>query len=420
MAALSARLLLATCSLALVIVVGSCGDDGGGAEGNRVVVGFSQIGAESGWRTANTRSIKEEAARRGIDLRFADAQGQQPNQIKALRAFIAQRVGAIAFSPVKATGWEPVLREAQRAGIPVLLTDREVEVSDPSLYATFIGSDFVLEGRMAAEWLAKKTGGKALIAELQGTPGSSPAIDRKRGFEEVLAAWPEMRIIKSQSGDFERAKGKEVFESLPQVLRRPAHHRALRPQRRHGSGGHPGHGRGWRRAGRGHPGRLHRRREGCLSRDGRRQAQLQRGVQSPDRAGGLRHHREDPRRRDRARSASSSRTRSSTSRWRRSSSTRAPTDGRVPAGSARRHPAIPRRPCPGRRGLRSRRRRDPRAHGRERGRQEHADQGGLPASTDPRPGRSGSRAAASGRDRRARPRHSGSAPSFRRSTSSPI
>jgi simple sugar transport system substrate-binding protein len=214
MAAFNRRLLLIACTLVLATSGGSCGDGGEERAGDRIVVGFSQIGAESGWRTANTRSIKEEAAKRGIDLRFSDAQGQQPNQVKALRAFIAQRVDAIAFSPTKETGWEPVLREAKRAGIPVLLTDREVEVSDPSLYVTFIGSNFVLEGRMAAEWLAEKTGGEALIAELQGTPGSSPAIDRKRGFEEAIAAHPGMRIVKSQSGNFERAKGKEVFESF--------------------------------------------------------------------------------------------------------------------------------------------------------------------------------------------------------------
>src|SRR6476619_4697661 len=109
------------------------------AAGKKIVVGFSQIGAESAWRTANTESIKSEAAKRGIDLRFADAQQKQENQIKALRSFMAQGVDVIAFSPVKETGWEPVLREIKKAGIPVILTDRTVDVSDPSLYVTFIG-----------------------------------------------------------------------------------------------------------------------------------------------------------------------------------------------------------------------------------------------------------------------------------------
>lgn len=192
----------------------SC-DRGGRARGDgKIVVGFSQIGAESAWRTANTESIKAEATKRGIELQFADAQQKQENQIKALRSFIAQGVDVIAFSPVVETGWEPVLREIKKAGIPVILSDRAVDVTDDSLYVTFIGSDFIEEGRRAANWLAKATGGKAMIAELQGTPGSAPAIDRKKGFEEVLAKHPGMRIIKSQSGDFTRAKGKEVMETF--------------------------------------------------------------------------------------------------------------------------------------------------------------------------------------------------------------
>jgi ABC-type sugar transport system substrate-binding protein len=180
----------------------------------KLVVGFSQVGAESGWRTANTESIKGEAAKRGIDLRFSDAQQKEENQIKAIRSFIAQGVDVIAFSPVVETGFEPVLQEAKKAGIPVVLSDRAVKVSDDSLYKCFLGSDFVEEGRRAANWLAEKTGGKAKIAELVGTVGSAPAIDRKKGFEEVLAKYPDMKIIKSQSGDFTRAKGKEVMEAF--------------------------------------------------------------------------------------------------------------------------------------------------------------------------------------------------------------
>jgi simple sugar transport system substrate-binding protein len=184
------------------------------AADQKLTVGFSQIGAESGWRTANTESIKSEAAKRGINLKFADAQQKQENQIKALRSFIAQGVDVIAFSPVVETGWQPVLEDIKRAKIPVVLTDRAVKVTDDSLYVTFIGSDFVEEGRRAGEWLAKASNGKAVIAELVGTPGSAPAIDRKKGFEEVLAKHPEMKIVKSQSGDFTRAKGKEVMESF--------------------------------------------------------------------------------------------------------------------------------------------------------------------------------------------------------------
>jgi ABC-type sugar transport system substrate-binding protein len=131
-----------------------------------------------------------------------------------LRSFAAQGVDVISFSPVVTTGWEPVLREIKRKNIPVVLTDRAVDVTDKSLYVSFIGSDFVEEGRRAANWLAKAAGGKAVIAELQGTPGSAPAIDRKKGFTEVLKKYPNMKIVKSQSGEFTRAKGKEVMESF--------------------------------------------------------------------------------------------------------------------------------------------------------------------------------------------------------------
>ncbi|HEV8542509.1 MAG TPA: ABC transporter substrate-binding protein, partial [Verrucomicrobiae bacterium] len=180
----------------------------------KLTVGFSQIGAESGWRTAETESIRAEAKKRGIDLKFSDAQQKQENQIKALRAFLAQRVDAIILAPVVETGWEPVLREIKRARIPIVLVDRGLKVSDPSLYTTLIASDFVAEGRMAGEWLAKKLTGKGNIVELQGTAGSAPANDRKKGFAEVLAKYPAMKIIKSQSGDFTRAKGKEVMEAF--------------------------------------------------------------------------------------------------------------------------------------------------------------------------------------------------------------
>jgi len=182
------------------------------AADKKLVVGFSQVGAESGWRTANTDSIKAEAAKRGIDLRFSDAQQKEENQIKAIRSFIAEGVDVIAFSPVVETGFEPVLQEAKKAGIPVVLSDRAVKVSDPSLYVSFLGSDFIEEGRRAGNAAVKLTDGN--IAELVGTVGSAPAIDRKKGFEEVLATHPDMKIIMSQSGDFTRAKGKEVMEAF--------------------------------------------------------------------------------------------------------------------------------------------------------------------------------------------------------------
>ncbi|WP_437961253.1 ABC transporter substrate-binding protein [Sorangium sp. So ce119] len=198
--------------LALVLAGLGCSKEKG-----KVTLGFSQIGAESEWRTANTKSIEETAKAEGIELKLSDAQQKQENQIKAIRSFIAQKVDVIAFSPVVETGWEPVLREAKEAKIPVILTDRAVDTKDDSLWVTFIGSDFVEEGRRAAKWLVEKTKDRTdtvNIVELQGTVGSAPAIDRKKGFEEVIKDKPQLKIIRSQTGDFTRAKGKEVMEAF--------------------------------------------------------------------------------------------------------------------------------------------------------------------------------------------------------------
>ncbi|MBC8026310.1 MAG: ABC transporter substrate-binding protein [Steroidobacteraceae bacterium] len=218
--ALAGAAILAACS------GGSTDSDGKGSSGDGaakpIVLGFSQIGAESEWRTANTKSVQESAKEAGIDLKFSDAQQKQENQIKALRSFIAQRVDVIAFSPVVETGWETVLREAKAAKIPVILTDRAVEVSDDTLFLSLIGSDFVEEGRKAGRWLqeyyatgdGKASQGEIHIVELQGTVGSAPANDRKKGFAEIIAAEPRFKVIRSQTGDFTRAKGKEVMEAF--------------------------------------------------------------------------------------------------------------------------------------------------------------------------------------------------------------
>src|SRR5689334_18131576 len=212
---------------AALLVACSGGEPKSGAEdggAKPIVLGFSQIGAESEWRTANTRSIQEAAPAAGITLKFSDAQQKQENQIKALRSFIAQRVDVIAFSPVVETGWETVLREAKAAAIPVIITDRAVDVPDESLYLSLIGSDFVEEGRKAGRWLLEKTKdrpGDINIVELQGTVGSAPANDRKRGFQEIIAADPRYKVIRSQTGDFTRAKGKEVMEAFLKAAGKP-------------------------------------------------------------------------------------------------------------------------------------------------------------------------------------------------------
>ena len=183
----------------------------------KIVLGFSQIGAESEWRTANTESIKSAAADAGIELKFSDAQQKQENQIKAIRSFIAQKVDVIGLSPVVESGWDTVLQEAKAAHIPVILTDRAVDSKDKSLYVTFMGSDFIEEGRKAGNWLVNFEKGKQgpiNIVELQGTVGSAPAIDRKKGFEQVISKDSRFKVTRSQTGDFTRAKGKEVMEAF--------------------------------------------------------------------------------------------------------------------------------------------------------------------------------------------------------------
>ena len=187
------------------------------SSGKKLVIGFAQTGAESEWRTANTDSVKAAAKAAGHELKFSDAQQKQENQIKAIRSFITQKVDVIILAPLVTTGWDTVLKEAKAAKIPVILESRNVVVKDPSTWTTFIGSDFVEEGRRAANWLlenTKSSTGTINIVELQGTVGSDPAIDRKKGFDEVIKANPRYKVIRSQTGDFTRAKGKEVMEAF--------------------------------------------------------------------------------------------------------------------------------------------------------------------------------------------------------------
>ena len=176
-----------------------------------LVVGYAQLGAESEWRTANTASVKEAAEELGITLKFSDAQQKQENQIKAIRSFIAQKVDVIGVPPVVETGWETVFQEAKDAGIPIILVDRRADVPE-DLYVTYLGSDFVEEGRKAALEMNKLLPDGGKIVELVGTVGSAPANDRAKGFREKLN--PNIEIIDSQSGDFTRAKGKEVMEAF--------------------------------------------------------------------------------------------------------------------------------------------------------------------------------------------------------------
>jgi galactofuranose transport system substrate-binding protein len=188
-----------------------------GTAASAQTVGFSQIGSESGWRAAETSVTRQEAEARGITLQFSDAQQQQANQIAAIRSFIAQGVDAILLAPVVATGWDAVLEEAAEAEIPVVLLDRQVD-SDESLYLTAVGSDLVHEGEVAGNWLVETVGEEPCrVVELQGTTGSSPAIDRAQGFRNAIEGHANIEIVQSQTGDFTRAQGKTVMEAFLQA-----------------------------------------------------------------------------------------------------------------------------------------------------------------------------------------------------------
>lgn len=177
-------------------------------------IGFSQVGSEGDWRPAFSANMQESAKEYGVDLKFANAQGKQEEQLRAVRAFIAQGVDAIIIAPVVVTGWDQVLREAKEAEIPVFLVDRDVDVEDKSLYVTRISADFNLEGKLAGAWLAAASKGSCKIVELQGTTGSAPAIERKKGFEAVIGQFPAMEIVNTQSGDFTTEGGKKVMEAF--------------------------------------------------------------------------------------------------------------------------------------------------------------------------------------------------------------
>jgi ABC-type sugar transport system substrate-binding protein len=214
------RLVGAAAAAMVLVAMSGCGGGGaepGGAGGDeKIILGFAQVGAESGWRTANTKSIQESAKSAGIDLKFSDAQQKQENQIKAIRSYIQQKVDVIAFSPVVESGWDTVLKEAKDAKIPVVLTDRAVDSADDSLYVSFLGSDFIEEGKKAGDWVTKEyaSASSVKIAQLEGTTGSAPAIDRAEGFADVIKSDPKFKIVASQTGDFTRAGGKQVTEAL--------------------------------------------------------------------------------------------------------------------------------------------------------------------------------------------------------------
>lgn len=207
--------LLAVSMLAGLSAVNVMAADDGG---DTITVGFSQVGAESDWRTANTESMKSTfSEENGYELIFDDAQQKQENQLTAIRNFIQQEVDYIVLAPVTETGWDTVLQEAKDAGIPVIIVDRMVNVSDDSLYTAWVGSNFKLEGQKACEWLKQYAAAKNMsevnIVDIQGTIGASAQIGRSAALEEAAAAngW---NLLEQQTGEFTQAKGQEVMESL--------------------------------------------------------------------------------------------------------------------------------------------------------------------------------------------------------------
>jgi galactofuranose transport system substrate-binding protein len=211
---------------------GGGGGGGGSSEGGvrptnkqgKLRVGFSQMENSGPWRIAETASMRDEAAKRAarFELIVTDAQGQTAKQVSDVEDLVAQRVDAIFLAPREARGFELALQAARDANIPVFLIDREVEGTPGKDYVTFIGSNFVEEGRRAGEWLAKQSGGKASIVEILGTAGSSVADDRHEGFASAIRPHAEMKIITSQPGNFTRAEAQRAMENIIQ-----AHGRAI-------------------------------------------------------------------------------------------------------------------------------------------------------------------------------------------------
>jgi galactofuranose transport system substrate-binding protein len=183
-------------------------------------VGFAQTESNNPWRIAQTNSMQAEAEARGYQLVYTDAAGSAAKQVSDVRSMIAQGVDLIFLAPREEKPLAPVILEAKAAGIPIILLDRNVDESLAKAgedFVTFIGSDFILEGQRVAEWLVANADGKTNIIELEGTTGSSPANDRKKGFDDVIAQNPDFTILASQTGDFARDKGRQVMETLLQA-----------------------------------------------------------------------------------------------------------------------------------------------------------------------------------------------------------
>lgn len=204
--------------LLLLGLAGCAGKKETAGDGTSIVVGFSQLGAESSWRIANTESMEQAAKDSGYGLMMENANQKQEKQIDAIRSFIAYQVDVIVFSPIIETGWDNVLTEAKQAGIPVILMDRMIETEDDSLYVSYVGADFYAEGRRAGEYLVRKADAinaeHLNIVEICGTTDSTPMRDRQKGFMDVISQDARFTVIDSVDGDFLRSKGKECMREL--------------------------------------------------------------------------------------------------------------------------------------------------------------------------------------------------------------
>ncbi|MCE5343683.1 MAG: ABC transporter substrate-binding protein [Eubacteriales bacterium] len=211
---------LALVCLACAVLLTGCTpaeqDKAGVTDESQILLGFSQLGSESAWRLGNTKSVQDAAKRAGVQLMYENAEQKQEKQIKAIRSFIAYQVDVIAFSPIVEDGWDNVLQEAKKAGIPVLTTDRRINTADDSLFVGFVGSDFYEEGRRAGRFVLQKMvdAQHVNIVEISGTIDSTPMRQRAAGFREVLAGDDRFIILESVSGDFLRSKGKECMQEL--------------------------------------------------------------------------------------------------------------------------------------------------------------------------------------------------------------
>ncbi|MBR6478861.1 MAG: ABC transporter substrate-binding protein [Lachnospiraceae bacterium] len=212
------RFCVILCLILVSILAGGCGKEPEQAIESELLLGFSQIGAESAWRIGNTRDIEEQAEKYLVSLMLENANQKQENQIAAIRRFIAYRVDVIAFSPIVEEGWDNVLFEAKEAGIPVILVDRDISTEQEGLTACVIGADFYREGVMAAEYLIRKADSLGLehvnIVEITGTENSTPMLQRQAGFMDTIAGDERMTVLESIDGDFLKSRGAECMRSL--------------------------------------------------------------------------------------------------------------------------------------------------------------------------------------------------------------